>query len=200
MPNLAAMEIDLDIEENRHHRQRHADAGGWQLMSTLKPGGGQIEVFLLEPYGPDLTLVFDRPDDWRGPWIVRGTEVVPVAWRDVADDNEEGDEPDLTWFEDEDDAPFWTLCPYKTSRVCYSQAEGGCWADVGEPTELPECPPEIYRTSIEAYAASHRMRRRLDRLNREEGLRDLSSVIATYQYRAEVRRGLPTADEIPTYE
>ena len=44
------------------------------------------------------------------------------------------------------------------------------------------------------------MARRLDRLNRDEGLRDLSSVLASYQYRAAVRRGLPQADEIPTYE
>ena len=153
MPNVAAIEIDLDLEENHHHRAQHADASGWRLMTTLRPNGGQIEVFLLEPYGPDRTLVFDRPQDPSDAWMVEGTEVVPIAWRDATVLHDLDDDPHLDWFEDADDAPFWTLCPYRTSRICYSQAEGGCWADVGEPVELLECPPEIYRTSIEAYAA-----------------------------------------------
>lgn len=200
MPVTATIDLDLDLEENRHHRHRHADRSGWRLMPTLRRGSGPVEVYLLEPYDMERTLVIDRPDDPTDAWMVEGVEVVPLAWRDATVLHDLDEAPDLAWFDDEPDVAFWTLCPFEVSRVCYSPAEGGCWADVGKPTELQDCPPEIYRTSAEAYAARHRMARRLDRLNREEGLRDLSSVLGTYQYRAEVRSGLPRPDRIPTYE
>lgn len=179
----------------------NADRNGWMLMHELPSGCSPdlVALYLLEPYKGKRRIVLPALSDFAGPWLIDGQEVVPLAWRREAPTSTDAD-PDMSWFDEDTNVPFWTLVPFEVRRVCYSQAEGGCWADVGEPAELPECLPEIYATEAEATAASHRMGRILDAMNREEGLRDLSSVLATFRYRATVRPGLPRADTIPTYE
>ena len=168
-------------------------------MASCPEAGEKVFVWSIHPKneGIRMAIAFGREtfEDWGG------MPIVPAAWRPRGKPASLAEPPCFGAFDGEDERPaFFTVSPFETSRVCTSQAEGGCWADVGEPAQLEDITPIVVRTRQEADAWFPVMEKACRLLNHECGLRDLSSVLATYQYRARISAGYPERDRIPTYE
>jgi hypothetical protein len=102
----------------------------------------------------------------------------PAASREYGTDLHAISAPRLGAF-DHGDARFWILIPYETRRICCGEAEGGCWANVGEPAKLAEIPMQIFRTRGKVETYEPLKEARCEALNDALGLRDFNTVIAT---------------------